>query len=92
MPAEEAMIHAGLRRLRPIVMTALAAVADKLPLALVLGAGSQMLRPLDIAVIAGRFDGAFPDHHAGDSVLPGKEGLAIYSRRLRNIQAAFSWT
>ena len=53
MPAEEAMIHAGLRRLQPIVMTALAAVADMLPLALVLGAGSQMLRPLDIAVIGG---------------------------------------
>jgi multidrug efflux pump subunit AcrB len=53
MPAEEAMIHAGLRRLRPIVMTALAAVTDMLPLALVPGAGSQMLRPLDIAVIGG---------------------------------------
>src|SRR5258706_1978872 len=53
MPVEEAMIQAGRRRLRPIVMTALAAVAGMLPLALSLGAGSQMLQPLAIAVIGG---------------------------------------
>ena len=34
-------------------MTALAAVAGMLPLALALGAGSQMLQPLAIAVIGG---------------------------------------
>jgi len=51
--AEEAMIHAGERRLRPIMMTALATVAGMIPLALALGAGSQMLQPLAIAVIGG---------------------------------------
>jgi multidrug efflux pump subunit AcrB len=51
--AEDAIIQAGRRRLRPIVMTALAAVAGMLPLALALGAGSQMLQPLAIAVIGG---------------------------------------
>ncbi len=51
--AEEAMVQAGRRRLRPIAMTALAAVAGMLPLALALGAGSQMLQPLAIAVIGG---------------------------------------
>jgi multidrug efflux pump subunit AcrB len=51
--AEEAMIQAGRRRLRPIVMTAMAAVAGMLPLSLALGAGSQMLQPLAIAVIGG---------------------------------------
>ena len=50
---EEAMIQAGRRRLRPIVMTAMAAVAGMLPLSLALGAGSQMLQPLAIAVIGG---------------------------------------
>lgn len=49
----DAMIQAGRRRLRPIVMTAVAAVAGMLPLALALGAGSQMLQPLAIAVIGG---------------------------------------
>jgi multidrug efflux pump subunit AcrB len=51
--AEEAMLQASRRRLRPIVMTALATVAGMLPLALALGAGSQMLQPLAIAVIGG---------------------------------------
>jgi CzcA family heavy metal efflux pump len=51
--AEEAMIRAGERRLRPIMMTALATVAGMIPLALGLGAGSQMLQPLAIAVIGG---------------------------------------
>jgi len=50
---EEAMIRAGERRLRPIMMTALATVAGMLPLSLALGAGSQMLQPLAIAVIGG---------------------------------------
>jgi multidrug efflux pump subunit AcrB len=49
----EAMVMAAQRRLRPIVMTALAAVTGMLPLALALGAGSQMLQPLAIAVIGG---------------------------------------
>ena len=51
--AEDAMLQAGRRRLRPILMTALAAAAGMLPLALALGAGAQMLQPLAIAVIGG---------------------------------------
>jgi multidrug efflux pump subunit AcrB len=50
---EEALVQAGRRRLRPIVMTAMAAVAGMLPLSLAIGAGSQMLQPLAIAVIGG---------------------------------------
>jgi multidrug efflux pump subunit AcrB len=53
IPAEESMIRAGERRLRPIMMTALATVAGMFPLALAIGAGSQMLQPLAIAVIGG---------------------------------------
>jgi CzcA family heavy metal efflux pump len=49
----EAMIQAGERRLRPILMTALATVAGMIPLSLAVGAGSQMLQPLAIAVIGG---------------------------------------
>jgi multidrug efflux pump subunit AcrB len=51
--AREAMIEAGERRLRPIMMTALATVAGMIPLSLAIGAGSQMLQPLAIAVIGG---------------------------------------
>jgi multidrug efflux pump subunit AcrB len=51
--ARDAMIQAGERRLRPILMTALATVAGMIPLSLAIGAGSQMLQPLAIAVIGG---------------------------------------
>ncbi len=51
--ARAAMLHAAQRRLRPIVMTAIAAVCGMLPLAFALGSGSQMLQPLAIAVIGG---------------------------------------
>jgi CzcA family heavy metal efflux pump len=53
MSAEDAMLAAAQRRLRPILMTALAAMTGMLPLALALGSGSQMLQPLAIAVIGG---------------------------------------
>jgi multidrug efflux pump subunit AcrB len=53
MDPEKAMLQAARRRLRPIVMTALATVAGMLPLAFAIGAGSQMLQPLAIAVIGG---------------------------------------
>lgn len=49
----DAMLHAAQRRLRPIVMTAIAAICGMLPLAFAIGAGSQMLQPLAIAVIGG---------------------------------------
>jgi hypothetical protein len=53
LSAADAMLQASRRRLRPIVMTALATVAGMLPLAFAIGAGSQMLQPLAIAVIGG---------------------------------------
>ena len=55
IPPEESMLRAGERRLRPIMMTALATIAGMLPLAFAIGAGSQMLQPLAIAVIGGIF-------------------------------------
>ena len=51
--ARNAMMLAAQRRLRPILMTAIAAVCGMLPLAFAFGAGSQMLQPLAIAVIGG---------------------------------------
>jgi CzcA family heavy metal efflux pump len=53
MDAREAMLRAVQRRRRPILMTAIATVCGMFPLALALGAGSQMLQPLAIAVIGG---------------------------------------
>jgi CzcA family heavy metal efflux pump len=53
MSPRVAMMEAGGRRLRPILMTAMATVAGMIPLSLGIGQGSQMLQPLAIAVIGG---------------------------------------
>jgi CzcA family heavy metal efflux pump len=49
----DAIYHAGRRRLRPILMTALATIFGMAPLALGVGSGAQLLQPLAIAVIGG---------------------------------------
>ena len=48
-----ALLGAGRRRLRPILMTSLIAILALLPLALGLGTGSAMQTPLAIAIISG---------------------------------------
>src|SRR5213083_1089229 len=51
MEMEEALVQSGRRRLRPVLMTSLAAALGMLPLAYGVGSGADMLRPLAIAVI-----------------------------------------
>ncbi len=53
MPLNEALVQAGRRRFRPILMTSLCTIFGLLPLALGLGPGAQMQQPLAIAVIGG---------------------------------------
>lgn len=53
LPLRDAIFHAGRRRLRPILMTALATMFGMLPLAVAIGSGAQLLQPLAIAVIGG---------------------------------------
>lgn len=48
---EDALVRSGRRRLRPVLMTSLAAALGMLPLAYGIGSGADMLRPLAIAVI-----------------------------------------
>jgi len=50
---EDALVAAGRTRLRPILMTAFAAIGGLLPLALGIGSGAAMEKPLAIAVIGG---------------------------------------
>jgi CzcA family heavy metal efflux pump len=47
----QALIRSGRRRLRPVLMTSMAAALGMLPLAYGIGSGADMLRPLAIAVI-----------------------------------------
>ena len=50
---EEALMHAGRVRLRPILMTTFALIAGMLPVAIGLGEGGEFYRPLAIAIIGG---------------------------------------
>ncbi|WP_315701963.1 MULTISPECIES: efflux RND transporter permease subunit [unclassified Bradyrhizobium] len=52
-PREAAMIDAGLKRARPIVMTTIAMVAGMIPSALAVGAGGEFRSPMALAVIGG---------------------------------------
>ncbi len=53
MKLEEAVVHAGRVRLRPILMTSMAMILALFPLAMGWGAGAEMQKPLAIAVIGG---------------------------------------
>ena len=50
---EDALMHAGRMRLRPILMTTFALIAGMLPVAIGLGEGGDFYRPLAIAIIGG---------------------------------------
>lgn len=50
---EEALMYAGRKRLRPILMTTFALIAGMLPVAIGLGEGGEFYRPLAIAIIGG---------------------------------------
>jgi len=52
-PRDEAMIDAGMKRARPIVMTTIAMVAGMMPSALAVGAGGEFRSPMALAVIGG---------------------------------------
>jgi hydrophobic/amphiphilic exporter-1 (mainly G- bacteria), HAE1 family len=50
---EEALMHAGRVRLRPILMTTFALIAGMMPVAIGLGEGGEFYRPMAIAIIGG---------------------------------------
>jgi multidrug efflux pump len=53
MDPREAIAHACSLRFRPIMMTTCAAIAGALPLAIAYGDGTEMRRPLGIAIVGG---------------------------------------
>ena len=50
---EEALMHAGRVRLRPIMMTSFALIAGMMPVAIALGEGGEFYRPMAVAIIGG---------------------------------------
>ena len=53
MSIRRAVIHAGKSRLRPVVMTTLTTILGMVPMAVGSGQGSEMWRPMGVAVIGG---------------------------------------
>jgi HAE1 family hydrophobic/amphiphilic exporter-1 len=50
---EEALMAAGRKRLRPILMTTFALIAGMLPVAIGVGEGGEFYRPMAVAIIGG---------------------------------------
>ncbi|MFN7139774.1 MAG: efflux RND transporter permease subunit, partial [Limisphaerales bacterium] len=57
--AREAMLEAGIVRLRPILMTAFSTIAGILPIAIGFGAGAESRRAMGVAVIGGMLTSTF---------------------------------
>jgi hydrophobic/amphiphilic exporter-1 (mainly G- bacteria), HAE1 family len=59
MDREEALMAAGRKRLRPILMTTFALIAGMLPVAIGLGEGGEFYRPMAVAIIGGTITSTF---------------------------------
>jgi HAE1 family hydrophobic/amphiphilic exporter-1 len=57
VPRREAILQGSALRLRPILMTTVTTMCALIPLALGLGAGAELQRPLAVAIIGGEFTG-----------------------------------
>ena len=59
LESHEAMVQAGLIRLRPILMTSFSTIAGILPIAIGFGAGAESRRPMGVAVVGGMITSTF---------------------------------
>jgi HAE1 family hydrophobic/amphiphilic exporter-1 len=59
MPRDDALMAAGRKRLRPILMTTFALIAGMLPVAIGVGEGSEFYRPMAVAIIGGTITSTF---------------------------------
>jgi HAE1 family hydrophobic/amphiphilic exporter-1 len=59
LPREDALMAAGRKRLRPILMTTFALIAGMLPVAIGIGEGSEFYRPMAVAIIGGTITSTF---------------------------------
>jgi hydrophobic/amphiphilic exporter-1 (mainly G- bacteria), HAE1 family len=92
IPREEALMHAGRKRFRPILMTTLALIAGMLPVAIGVGEGGEFYRPMAVAIIGGTITSTLltllvvPSFY--DSIEIAKDGaLAKFRRRVPRFTA-----
>jgi HAE1 family hydrophobic/amphiphilic exporter-1 len=88
MSANEAMLEAGPRRLRPILMTSTTIALALLPTAMQVGEGAELRAPLAAAVLGGVITSTLLTlmlipvvYSLGASIVPGLRRLAFWRRR-----------
>jgi HAE1 family hydrophobic/amphiphilic exporter-1 len=93
MDREEALMHAGRKRLRPILMTTFALIAGMMPVAVGIGEGGEFYRPMAVAIIGGTITSTLltllviPSFY--DSIEIWRDrALAKYQRRAQRWHAA----
>jgi hydrophobic/amphiphilic exporter-1 (mainly G- bacteria), HAE1 family len=83
---EEALMHAGRKRFRPILMTTFALIAGMMPVAIGVGEGGEFYRPMAVAIIGGTITStlltllAIPSFY--DSIEIGREKFGRLVARL----------
>jgi len=82
--AREAMIEAGVVRLRPILMTAFSTVAGILPIAIGFGAGAESRRPMGMAIVGGMLTSTFLTLLIIPVIYTLLDGLSKRLRRVRH--------
>jgi HAE1 family hydrophobic/amphiphilic exporter-1 len=96
MDREEALMAAGRKRLRPILMTTFALIAGMMPVAIGVGEGSEFYRPMAVAIIGGTITSTFltllviPSFY--DSIENARErAVAKFLRREARWNTAFAF-
>jgi hydrophobe/amphiphile efflux-1 (HAE1) family protein len=83
--AHDAMMQAGIIRLRPILMTAFSTIAGILPIAIGFGAGAESRRPMGLAVLGGLLTSTFLTLLVIPVVYTVFSDVAAYARRRKPV-------
>ncbi len=93
---EEALMHAGRVRLRPILMTTFALIAGMMPVAIGVGEGGEFYRPMAVAIIGGTITSTLltllvvPTFY--DSIEIARDrAIAKFGRRAQRMNPAFAF-